>query len=288
MFIESIKIDITGASGRKYGRFISFQEKDGTVREINLIYGKNTLGKSTLIESIVYALSGEEIYGKKKNDVANYSLIMSKYKEDFLKESYVLLQLINNNKERVVIKRNCIDRNDSIIVYRNTTIEKLKSASSIEYYKASKDKGIQGNRTFQDFLFEYFQLPIYTSSNEDENDKNITMIFYIQNLLPLFMIHQHAWNDIQANNPQYGIKDIKNVAFEYILNFTTVKYMSEKFILSQKQNLLKIKINSLKDVEDIVATITHTNTAHIDIAIIKLEDEIVNLKTELNEMEGGG
>ena len=46
---------------------------------MNVIYGENTLGKSTLVKSIIYGLNGEAIYGKKSREIINYKSVMRRY-----------------------------------------------------------------------------------------------------------------------------------------------------------------------------------------------------------------
>ena len=63
------------------------------ISEINMIFGKNTLGKSTLIESLVYGLNGEAIYGKKQREILNFKLLLRKFMDEKLEHAEIYLQL---------------------------------------------------------------------------------------------------------------------------------------------------------------------------------------------------
>ena len=57
----------------------------------------------------------------------------------------------------------------------------------------------------------FFLLEIEPPREIDEDEQDGGLIFYIENLLPLNVIQQEAWTDIQAINPNYKIKDIKKL-----------------------------------------------------------------------------
>ncbi|WP_033829727.1 hypothetical protein [Bacillus andreraoultii] len=289
MLIEAIEIKIKGQSGKEYGRYINFTNK-GKTKEINLIYGKNTLGKSTLIESLIFGLSGEDIYPqKKKNDVADYSLIIDKFFNDTILESEVLVQL-NNEKERIVICRNTLEKSEPVKVYWNCSIENYKESKKVTYLKVKKDRNIKGNKTYQEFLFEYFGIPIYKNTpafgekNEIETQGN-TLIFYIQNLLPLFIINQHAWGDIQAINPRYGLKDVKKIAFDVIMGFSNTTNITDKFLLNSLHSELRQKKSSIVDVEEVLSTSKFKDFKTLDEEITSLHNELDMYRKKLVEIE---
>ena len=52
---------------------------DEKPREMNVIYGENTLGKSTLVKSIIYGLNGESYLWEKSREIINYKSVMRRY-----------------------------------------------------------------------------------------------------------------------------------------------------------------------------------------------------------------
>lgn len=158
MFIEAIKIRIITNSGKEYGRYINFLV-DEKPREMNVIYGENTLGKSTLVKSIIYGLNGEAIYGKKSREIINYKSVMRRYFGEQVVKAQVFLQL-NNKGKRIVVLRDAKDYLEPITVFNDVKLERYdigktldEKASTKEYFKVRKENNIIGNRTYQEFLF---------------------------------------------------------------------------------------------------------------------------------------
>ncbi|USK65877.1 AAA family ATPase [Peribacillus frigoritolerans] len=276
MFIEGIKIDIITESKRKFGRYISLLKEDGTKREISLIYGENNLGKSTLIKSIIYALGGEDLYGKSSWNDTIFPPIMYMINGESIIQNIIYLQIINKQNKRVTIARNALERTAPVIVYNDVAIEDIETSTSVEYYKIKKDIGIDGNKTFNDFLFQFFSIP-------EVQYEGIKV--YFQNLLPLFIIPQTSWNDIQAVNPYYGVPELKQKAFEILMNFSTIENLSEKIKLKVKREELKEKKRSMEDLEDILLVFKYKTLIENQNAIESQKQELSEYEIELDEIE---
>lgn len=292
MFIEAIKIRIIAKSGKKYGRYINFLNND-KINELNLIYGKNALGKSTLIESIIYALNGEAIYGKRKKDIINYKMILSTYLKDTLEHAEIYLQL-SNKKERIVVLRDAIDSEEPVIVFKNVKLEKNDDGKSLnnktkekEFYKINKERDITGNKTYQEFLFSFLGIEPIRKKTDNDEDNSERLIFYIQNLMPLFIIHQGAWHDIQAINPRYDINEIKKTAFEVIMNFTSTDVIKYRYLLESYQTSLRQKNNSIKDIQEVIGLLSFSQVSEIDNEIERKTKELQDLSNKISEMEKG-
>lgn len=289
MFIEAVKIKIIGESGKEYGRYINFQEND-VVQEISMIYGKNTLGKSTLINSIVYALKGEDIYNKNKYPI-NYNIILEQFLGDKVKSAEVYLQLFNQ-EQRVVVLRDAVDNEEAAIVFYNVSLNEgdngktLSEKTSLkEYYKMKKDRNLIGNETYQEFLFSFFKIAPIRKITEEQVEEGL--IFYIQNLLPLFVIVQEAWTDIQANNPRYSIKAVKETAFEVIMKLSSSHVAKYDYLLEQYQSQLRQKTNSIKDLKEVIRILRHDNTEEIEKEIIENNKTIQDMQEKLTRLESG-
>lgn len=296
MFIEAIKIRILTESGNKYGRYLNFLV-DNEISEVNMIFGKNTLGKSTLIESIVYGLNGEAIYGKKQREIINFKLLLSKFMDERLKHAEIYLQLQSNGK-RVVVLRDAVYNNEPVIVFKNVSLEEHDTgkilderANEKDFYKINKDKNIVGNLTYQEFLFSFLGMePIRKISedlDEDAISKDERLIFYIQNLLPLFVVPQEAWTDIQATNPKYEIADIKKTAFEFLLNLSNVDVAKYRHSLEFYNSQLRQKMNSLNDLQEVVQLLSHNESKQIDEEIRDKKNEVIGLQKKISEIEKG-
>ncbi|MGO5074296.1 AAA family ATPase [Clostridium sporogenes] len=229
MIIEAVRIRIETCTGKKFGTDVNFFNHKAKIHNFSLIYGKNTLGKTTLIKSIIYALGGEDLYGNTKK--TNLSEIIEEVDGEKSIRSRIFLQ-INNNINRVVIERNALDKYDSVVVYFNSEINTIDSAKDKKYFKVSKDYKIESDVLFQDFLFNYFNIPFI---KEDYSETGI----YFQNLMPLFIVTQNSWNDIQSTNPYYGVRGIKQLAFEMILNLSKIKDLEKKIAKNKKNTEIK-------------------------------------------------
>ena len=294
MFIEAVLI-LVKTDKDLYRRFVSFIKDDSSINEFNMVFGENTLGKSTFIQSVIYALKGEELYGN-RNIVNFKDLFKINYREDVL-ESHIFLQLVND-KNRVIVIRNAQKPDDPVTVLTGTELHEESNLESLihasnthEFYKMRKENNLKGNATYQEFLFKFMNItPIKDEDNltgEDNENSDSRLLFYIQNLMPLFIIHQGAWHDIQAINPRYGLKDIKRTAFEVLLNFTGTEIIQARFELEKLESLLKQKNTSLKDVEELIGMILFKQSDLIEAEIEKAQKGIDDNNKIIDEMESG-
>jgi energy-coupling factor transporter ATP-binding protein EcfA2 len=267
--IEGIKILIRTHQGNTWGRTLSFLNADGKANEVNLIYGENELGKSTLLNCMIYCLGGEDVYGGvgagSKLSVALTKVIGN---NEFIAFSTIFLQL-NDGKERIVIERNALSADDPIFVYKNTEIGAIKTETPLIILKSKKDKNIDGNQTFNDFLMKYFGMPEYKSKDLKDSERKI----YFQNFLPLFFVHQHAWVDIQTTNPFYGISDVKKLVFQLIMNLSEVNNIADRLLLQSLKSELREKEQSKELMNDIVGSTEFHESK-------KIADRISNLRSD--------
>lgn len=255
MYIERIKIDMLTEKENKYGVDLSLLNDDGTRKKINLIYGENTLGKSTLIKSIIYCLGGEEIYGKSRDDRPNFPIVMRVINDEKVIKNEISLQLMNKGK-RIVIVRDALHRDESVKVYESVAMDEIKDGNIPRYLKQKKVRDVEAVDLFQEYMFEFMGFPYLM------NDESGLALLYIQNLLPLFVIPQHGWADIQSCNPYYSVQGVKQKAFEIIMGFSSIKAIEEKIQLSQLKNqkrekqleqskiLENIELYKTKDIDD--------------------------------------
>ncbi|MCE0453028.1 hypothetical protein [Brevibacillus sp. AF8] len=298
MFIESVLIRVE-TEKELYVRFVPFRDTDGTIKEFSMIYGENTLGKSTFIQSVIFALKGEDLYGTRQNDILSFKdLFRIHYKRKVI-QAHVFLQL-SNKGTRVVVARNALDWNDPVCVFSGVELQKSSNLEQLvhesktrAFYKMRKDKNIKGNETYQEFLFSFMDItPITeseseTSGEDSESTGDVKLLFYIQNLMPLFVIQQEAWYDIQAINPRYGLKDIKKTAFEVLLQFSGTEVITARHELEKLLSLLKQKTTSLNDINDVIGMIALKDTKLIEDEIARTQTEILNHEQSIERLESG-
>lgn len=287
MFIEAVKIRIVGTSGKIYGRYLNFL-KNESIQEISMIYGKNTFGKSTLVNSIIYALKGEDIYNKNKYPI-NYNIILERFLNDTVKSAEIYLQLFNQDK-RVVVLRDAMDKEEAAIVFHNISLEENDDGKSLakktktkEFYKMTKDRNLIGNKTYQEFLFSFLDIDPIRKLTEEDTEEGL--LFYIQNLLPLFVITQEAWTDIQSNNPRYTIKAVKETAFEVIMKLSSSHVAKYDHLLELNRAKLRHKKNSVNDVKEVIRLLKYDNRLEIETEISKNIEIIKDYQEKISLME---
>lgn len=205
--INNLIFNITTNDGSGYGATITF--KNG----LNVIYGPNSVGKTSIVTGIVYGLGAEKGLGIFKS-------IQNPFKPEFykaidgkiIKTSYLLLE-ISNGEEVVTIFRYIKGTDINIVAVKNCRAVDFHKIEESEKLIVSGE-GVFSENGFQTFLFNFLGLEQVLLPTYDQNFSKL----YFENLLPLFFVEQRAgWSQIQARQvTRYNIKDIKKVAFEYL------------------------------------------------------------------------
>ncbi|GAA4196120.1 hypothetical protein GCM10022289_01320 [Pedobacter jeongneungensis] len=207
LIINKLIYHIQTVQGKRYGAEIPF--RDG----LNIIFGPNSVGKTSIVTGIVYGLGAEKGLGVFKS-------IQNPFKPEFYKEidnnqvskSYLLLE-ISNGQDVVTVFR--------YIAGGDNTIAAIKPCSADQFFTNPDSEklivvgeGVFSENGFQTFLFSFLgmkqvELPTY--------DRKLSKL-YFENILPLFFVEQRAgWSQIQARQVlRYNIKDLKKVAFEFL------------------------------------------------------------------------
>lgn len=191
----------------KYGATIPF--KNG----LNIIYGPNSVGKTSVITGIIYGLGAEKGLGI-------FKTIQNPFKPEFynsidgknVKNSYLLLE-ISNGIDIVTIFRYIKGKELHIAAVKKCTADVFFRTDEVIKLIVSGE-GVFSENGFQNFLFNFIglnqvELPTY--------DNKLSKL-YFENILPLFFVEQRAgWSQIQARQvTRYNIKDVKKVAFEFV------------------------------------------------------------------------
>lgn len=246
LIINRVKYLVETTNSNKYQADVPF--KSG----LNIIYGPNSVGKSSLITGIIYCLGGEKslgIYQNKQNPFKPE--FYDKINNEKIKSSYVLLE-ISNGAETVTLARSIINKTD-VVGIKETTIENFNKSKTIKYLIASGE-GVFSDDGLQTFLFNFLGWNAVTVPTYDGTMSKL----YFENLLPLFFVEQRAgWSQIQARQiMRYGIRDVKKVAFEFLLGLdrfeSHIKEIERKEVL---EKLLKLKRDLAEKEENIVVVV---------------------------------
>lgn len=218
---------------------------------LNLVVGDNTSGKTTLVESLFYALGMEELIEGKPGTRSLDKAV----REQFLcgningherawqvKQSYVRLQLSNTNHDAITIMRyiQSVDskRPDVLFVWRFPMIDIKRDLDKKEYYVHNQgDHNDDYNVGFYAFLAGFAGLPII---KVPARNKDYTLM-YMQTLFSATYIEQkRGWSDFFANIRSFNIMSPKQRLVEYIMDYRTNEKLINKIKLSErKKNLEK-------------------------------------------------
>lgn len=282
--INRLQYHVTLVDNSIYGADIPFH------KGLNIIYGPNSVGKSSIIIGIIYGLGAEKSLGIFQNK-------QNPFKPEFydriqnvkVSKSYVLLEISNGDKT-VTIFRYITGTDNTIVAIYDSTIDRLDLRKPLHKLIAVGD-GVMIEGGLQYYLFNFLDIPIVEVSKYDEGTSKL----YFENLLPLFFVEQRAgWSQIQARQiSRYGIRDVKKVVFEYLFRLDRFNYHLKE--LERKDLLEKLgsKRRELKNAEENLLVIVNGKVNDQGALIINktgmvsmpMVDLISDLKHEYEEKE---
>jgi len=241
LIINKLIYNIQTIDNQKYGAEVPF--RDG----LNIIFGPNSVGKTSIITGIVYGLGAEKGLGIFKS-------IQNPFKPEFYKEidskqvktSYLLLE-ISNGSETVTIFRYIMGGDINIAAVKKCPADEFHTTKELNKLIVVGE-GVFSENGFQTFLFSFIglsqvELPTY--------DQKLSKL-YFENILPLFFVEQRAgWSQIQARQvARYNIKDVKKVAFEYLFGLDRFNLHVSEIKLKELESKLKKAKEELSQKED--------------------------------------
>ncbi|MEQ9305938.1 MAG: hypothetical protein RJQ14_18635 [Marinoscillum sp.] len=239
--INRLQYRVSLSDGSLYGADIPFRSG------LNIIYGPNSVGKSSIIIGIIYALGAEKALGIFQNKQNPFKPeFYDSIKNISVTKSYVLLE-ISNGEKTITIFRYITGTDTTVVAIYDSTIENIDLGSPQHKLVAVGD-GVMIEGGLQYYLFDFLKIKIVEVSKYDEGTSKL----YFENLLPLFFVEQRAgWSQIQARQiSRYGIRDVKKVVFEYL--FGLARFNNHIKELERKDLLEKIgdKKRELKNSEE--------------------------------------
>lgn len=239
--INRLQYNVSLVDNSKYGADIPFHNG------LNIIYGPNSVGKSSIIIGIIYALGSEKALGIFQNK-------QNPFKPEFydriqgvlVKTSYVLLEL-SNGERSITIFRYITGSDINIVAVYNGKIENIKLGGEHIKLVATGD-GVMMEGGLQYYLFDFLNINIVEVSKYDEGTSKL----YLENLLPLFFVEQRlGWSQIQARQvSRYGIRDVKKVVFEYLFGLDRFDNHLKELERKDLMEKLGMKKRELKNSEE--------------------------------------
>ncbi len=218
---------------------------------IVLLRAENTMGKSTCVQAIIYALGLEKMLGP--SNAIPLPHVMTAYLDDGQKElqvleSEVLLEIENHNGEFLTIQRAVVGGRDTRLVstWEGARLTNPTTSFPKRDYYVRDGGSAQNEAGFLRKLAEFvgWQLPTVRRFNGSECP------LYLEAICPLFIVEQkHGWAGIQANLPTYfAIREMAKRCVEFVLNLDAARFIEERQRLEQEEAELKNRWKNLTNV----------------------------------------
>lgn len=239
---------------------IEYQDNSGDIKIVspkmnfnkglNFIWdkGKNSVGKSTCINSIFYGLGLEELLGAKGGNTMK-PVLNRKVKVDNnefnVYETYIILEVFNG-VDCVTVKRSVkgVEYNTKLVKVYNSDVENMHMNVKYNDYYLHDNGAAQSDIGFHKFLekFMMIELPV-VSYNNDRSGK-----LYLQAIANMFFIEQvRGWTGFNIQKIYYGIKNVEKISIEYILGCSVLDVDEKKNNLNNKLREEKEKYNEIKE-----------------------------------------
>ena len=213
MKIKTVKLRISTAQG-EYGFKFEFS------RNLTVIRGSNSSGKSTFYNTLLYGMGMEELIGGKGEKVLTYAV-----KDHFVQgehkitvdSSEVLVELENASGRSVTLRRAIRDS-----VRQVKLVEIFEGAHLTEGAELNAPKPTYlfdaGSAQKQEGYFQFletfmgYQLPLVPTTNGGMAK------LYLQTIFAALAVEQkRGWTDYIANIPFFGIRDPRIRVTEFLL-----------------------------------------------------------------------
>lgn len=223
----------------------SFDFKEG----INVIHADNTMGKSTCLNAMMYALGLEMLLGRKGTlclTDALWGKLTFNGKEYEVDKSVVYLTLSNSKDQKITVRRGITDPDTD-----NRLVQVYEDGKEAALYYVNDPGTAQGEKGFHRFLRDFIDWELPTVNTFDGKDVPL----YIECIFPLFFIEQkRGWSKLQANIPtSYGIRNAATQAVEFVLNLDVSKINHERESLKLELSKASTEWDALKNEGDILA-----------------------------------
>ena len=252
--IRYLRIRVSTSAGL-FGVDIPFREG------LFVIHADNTSGKSTCLQSIIYALGLEGMISPQHNiplpSVVTDYLEYRDVRYQVL-ESEVLLEVSNGSKN-ITIRRQIKGHQHIhlITVWEDAMLSQPNISCISNDYFVRQSGAASRERGFHHFLagFIGWQLPTVPTYKETE------VTLYIETIFPfLFVEQKHGWSNLRNRFPTYlQIKDLNKRAFEFIFDLDAQEIATQKILLKQQEANLKSRwSNKVSECNRLTASINAT------------------------------
>jgi hypothetical protein len=205
---------------------------------LNIIHAENTHGKSTIIQSIIFALGLEGCLGPSRKVPLKTALTAQLRKANgskaVISESKIYLKISNGCESVIVMRSSNLEKKDLISVFCDTSIEQAINgkSNSRDYFLRFEGSAIR-ERGFHCYLSEFIGVtqPNVLKYNGSESPLYLESIFSIN-----YVEQTRGWGGILNILPTYlSIKELSERIIEYTLGLDVQAVSKKKQELTQKK-----------------------------------------------------
>lgn len=211
LFIKRIKIAIE-TTGGPFGFMAEFS------RNLNIIRGRNSAGKSTIVHSILYALGMEELIGAQNAEALTYVLKDHVEFDDtkhYVTRSMVIMEMESNGKTITITRKIKEDGINPKLVEIQECAALSKGETAPILYRFLHDGGsAQLREGFYTYLEHFLGLSLPMVPHT--NGKQVKL--YLQYIFAAMAIEQkRGWTDYIANLPYFGVKEARIKIVDFLV-----------------------------------------------------------------------
>lgn len=232
MRIRRLQIRVTTADGL-HGTTIDFP--DGLV----LLWADNTMGKSTCLKAVLYALGMEAMLTASHVDVPLTPAVMScieteDKRELKVLESEVLLEIENPDQKRMAIRRTIKGTRDIhlVTVWAGPALTEPEGAFACSDYYVARPGAATQERGFHQLLAGFLGWTLPEVPTFDGHQCPL----YLQCIFPFAFVEQtRGWSSLQPPLPtQFRIRELHRRSVEFILDLDAYRIASERLRLREE------------------------------------------------------
>lgn len=205
---------------------------------LNVISAENSFGKSTCIQSIIFALGLEGVLGPSRNNPLKSALTTKLRDENgvevLVKKTEVYLEISNQHGSTITVLRKSDAEASKIITVFDSSFDRIQKKEFTDFFL--KDPGsAQRERGFHHFLGEFLGIQQPQVMKYDGTKS----ILYLESIFTVNYVEQtRGWGGILNVIPTYlGIKDLSQNILEYTLDLDVreIRRKRELYLESKKR-----------------------------------------------------
>lgn len=216
---------------------------------LNVIRAENWAGKSTVLQSIIYALGLEGMFGPSQDVPLPHAVTdYLEYRDGRAKvlDSMVSLEIENSMGQYMTVQRSIAGQRDRrlITAFDGRAITQKEALESRRDYFVRMPYSATSERGFHTKLADFlgWSLPMAPRHNDEDCP------LYLETIFPLVYVEQKlGWGRIPAKYPTYlGIRDVARRTVEFILGLEAYEIAVEKAAVQTEIARLRAAWSSLR------------------------------------------